>query len=112
MTPLLGGRRDPRASLPRHFEAILGLAARLRGDLLGGVVRALEDPGDLLADALERAAHGRLGRPRGLQLGDELAGPLDVGVDRDPVVAAQDDREVDVGSDPAPGRRGASPAAR
>ena len=61
-------------------------------------MRPLEDPGDLLADALERAAYGRLGRARGLQLGDELAGLSDVRVDGDPVIAPQGDRKVHVGS--------------
>ncbi len=60
-------------------------------------MRALEDAGDLLADAFERAPDRGLGRAGGLQLGDELAGLADVGVDGEPVVAAQDDREVGVG---------------
>ena len=32
-----------------------------------------------------------------MELGDQLAGPLDVGVHREAVISPQDDREVDVG---------------
>ena len=67
------------------------------GDLAGRVVGALEDPRHLLADPLERSADRRVGRAGRLQLGDELARLLHVGVDGEPVVPAQRGREVDVG---------------
>ncbi len=86
-------RAASRAGL---LEPVLGLTARLRGDLLGRIVRSLQDPRDLLADALQRAPDRGLGRPRRLQFGDQLAGLLDIGVDRDAVIAAQRHREVDV----------------
>ena len=59
-------------------------------------MRALQDPGDLLADPLERPADRGLRRPGGLKLGDQLAGLLHVGVDRQAVVSPQRDREVGV----------------
>ena len=42
--------------------------------------------------------HGGLGRARRLKLGDELAHPRHVGVDRNAVIAAQADREIDIGN--------------
>jgi hypothetical protein len=41
LEPLLGGSGDPRRLAARLLEAILRLAARLRRDRLGGVVRPL-----------------------------------------------------------------------
>ena len=58
---------------------------------------ALKDPGGLLPHPLNRSADRGLGRARGLQLGHELARPLHIRVDRKTVVAAPDDREIDIG---------------
>ena len=91
---LLGAGHELGSPRCGPLEPILGLAARLSGDLLGGLVGALEDPRDLLADPLERPADRRLGRPRRLQLGDELAGLLHVRVDREAVISAQRDRKM------------------
>src|SRR5262249_53072693 len=73
----------------RVLEPVLPLAPRLRRDLLRGFVRTLKDARDLLSDPLERSAHGRLRRSRRLQLGDQLTGLLDIGVDRQPIVSAE-----------------------
>ena len=79
------------------FEPVLGLAARLGGDLRCRVVGALEDPRHLLPHPLERSANGRVGRTGRLQLGDELARLLHVRVDGESVVPAQHGRKIDVG---------------
>ena len=60
LDPLVSGGDDLRRLDPRVLEPVLALAARLGRDLLGRLVRALEDAGDLLADALERPADRRL----------------------------------------------------
>ena len=88
---------EPDRLLSRPVEAVLGVASRLRGYLGGGLMRALEDPGDLLAHALQGPPHGGLGRARRLQLGDELTGLAYVCVDREAVIAAKGERELDVG---------------
>jgi hypothetical protein len=58
--PLTGGR-DLRGLLASHDKPVFGLSPRLRRDLLGGLVRALEKPRDLLPDALERPSHRSFG---------------------------------------------------
>src|ERR1700727_143955 len=78
------------------LEAVLSLAPRLSRYLLGGVMRALKDPGDLLADPLQRLANRGLGRTRRLQLGDQLTGLLDIGINRQAVVPAERYGEVGV----------------
>ncbi len=75
-------------------QALLGLCPRLGGDLLGRLVGALEDLRDLFAHAFERATHRALGRAAGVQLGDQLGDTLDVRVDGQPVISAQDQRKV------------------
>ena len=77
------------------LEPVVGLRARARGDLLGGLVRALEDVAGLLADLVEGMPDGRLGRGRHLELGDQAAHPLHVAVHGGAVVAAQRHRELD-----------------
>ena len=96
LDPLLGVLGDLCGLDARLREPILGLAARLRGDLLGRLVRALQDPRDLLAHPLERPAHRRLRRPRRLQLGHEPAGLAHVLVNGHAVVPAQHGWEVSV----------------
>jgi len=55
----------PRGDLgpfdPRVLKAILGFPTRLRGDHLRRLVSPLQDPGNLLPDALEGPAYGGLG---------------------------------------------------
>src|SRR5581483_7700547 len=60
LDPLPGAAGDLRRLLPRPLEPVLRLAARLRRDLGGSLVRPLEDRRDLLADALERPPDGGL----------------------------------------------------
>jgi hypothetical protein len=72
---------------------LLGLLARAGRDLLGGLPRALEDAARLLADAVEGVADRRPRRTADLELGDEAIDPLNVGVDRAAVVAADRCRE-------------------
>ncbi len=75
-------------------QSLLGLGARLGRQLLGGLMRALEDLGHLFADALKRPADGALGRAARVELGYELRYPPHICVDREPVVAAQRDGKV------------------
>ncbi len=82
--------------MARVLETILGLPARRGRDLLRGVVGALKDPGDLLADALERAPHGSVGRAPSLEIGDQLVRTAHVRIDRHRVVSTARPREVGV----------------
>ena len=94
---LLGAGQKRSRLVAGHLEPVLGLAARLRGDLRGRLVGSLEDPRHLLPHPLERPADRRLRRARRLQLGNELTGLLHVRVDGEAVVAPQRDREMHVG---------------
>jgi hypothetical protein len=93
---LLGSVGDLRRLGARLLQPVLGLAARLGRDLLRGLVGALQDPRDLLPDALQRPAHRCLRGPRGLQLGDKLAGLAHVVVHGHAVIPAQGGGEVGV----------------
>ena len=76
------------------LDAPLGLGPGARRDLVGGLVRALEDAGGLLADLRERPLDDRLLRLAALEVGHQLAHLLHEGVDRGAVVAAHHDREA------------------
>jgi hypothetical protein len=85
---LLGGGGYLHRLLPCRLDPVLGVSARLRRDLLRGVMRSLEDPGDLLSEPLERAPDRRVGRSGRLQLRDQLARVPHILVDREPIVSA------------------------
>src|ERR671915_2077211 len=95
-------------SLPRSFltdvlslphallQPVVGPRARARGDLLGRLVRALEQPAGLLGHLLEGVPDRRLRRRGDLELRDHAVHLLHVAIDGVAVVAPQRDREVDV----------------
>ena len=99
LDPLFAGGRDLRQPLGGRPQA--GPRPRAgTGSLSARRSRArVEDPGDLLSDSLERSADSGVGRAGGLDLGHELARLLDVRVDREPVIAAERDREVRISGD-------------
>jgi hypothetical protein len=78
------------------LDALVGPRAGAVGDLVGGLVCALEQFARLLAHLAERVADGGLWRGGDLELGDQPVDLFDVAVDRPSVVAAEPDREVDV----------------
>ena len=57
------------------LDAPLGLGARAGGDLLGGLVGALEDAGGLLADLGDRPLDDRFLRLAALEVADDLDAP-------------------------------------
>ncbi len=93
---LLGRVGDLGRLDPGLLEAILGLAARLCGDLLGGLMGALQDPRDLLAHPLQSTPDGGLRGPRRLELGHEPTGLAHVLVHGHAVIPAQGAGEVGI----------------
>ena len=92
--PLLGlAHRDLGLALGA-LQPPLGLGARARGDLLRGLVRALEDRGRLLADLVEGALDRGVARLGLLEALDQLRDLLAPRVDRGTVIAAHHDREL------------------
>src|SRR2546423_344467 len=79
---------------PPQNSAVVGLRPRARGDLVGGLVGALEDALRLLAHLVESVPDRGLWRAADLELGDDAVHLLHVCVDGVSVVAAQHDREA------------------
>src|SRR5918992_1356709 len=79
---LLGLPRGLRASLIRLpyalLQPVVGTGTRAGGDLLGGLVRTLEDAASLIGDLLEGVPDRGLGRRGDLQLRDHTVHLLDV----------------------------------
>ena len=97
MHPTLSGPCEILGIAESGGEAVLRLRTRLSGDLSGGLVRPLENRRHLTTDTFQGSANGALGGAGGVQLGDQLGHALHEGVDRHPVVAAEDDGKVLVG---------------
>ena len=82
------------------LQPVVGTGTGAGGDLLGGLVRALEDPAGLIGDLLERVPDRRFRRRGDLQLRDHPVHLLDVAIDGVAVISPQGDREVDVPEGP------------
>ena len=97
--PLLGRGHDLSRLLTRGLQPVLGLAAGLGGDPLAGLVGALKDSETSSPTRSSARRIAASGERVTCSSATSWAVLRDVGVDREPVIPAQNGGEFDVGDD-------------